>query len=93
MPILRVDMGECPANTCDAKAAGYLGIFIDVARIVVVDEVMAESLAKNNPGKCRQKDADADAYPAAVRFGGSYRSDTEGVHLRRCDCEGGEEPR
>ena len=93
MPVLRVDMCKCPTNTGDAETAGYLGIFIDVARIVVVDEVMAESLAKNNPGKCRQKDADADAYPAAVRFGGSYRSDTEGVHFRRCDCEGGEEPR
>ena len=83
-------MGECPANTCDAKAAGYLGILINVARIVIIDEVVAESLTKNNPGKSRQKDADADAYPTAVRFGGSYRLDTEGVHLRRCDCGGDE---
>ena len=72
MPILRVDMGECPANTCDAKAAGYLGIFIDVARIVVVNEVVPERLAENNPHKYRQKDADADGQPVAIYFGRSH---------------------
>ena len=72
MPVLRVDMGECPANTCDAKAAGYLGIFIDVPRIVVVNELVPEGLAKNNPCECREKDADTYIYPAAVGFRGRY---------------------
>ena len=75
-------MGECPANTCDAKAAGYFDILIDVARIVVVNEVVVESLTENNPSECREKDADSYIYPAAVCFGQSYCSRANMVHVR-----------
>ena len=61
-------MSECPGNTADAKPAGYSRVFIDVTRIVVVNEVVPERLAENNPGKRYKKDANANAYPEAACF-------------------------
>ena len=85
-------MSECPGDVVEIDAATDPRVLIDVARIVVVNEVVVESLTKNNPGECREKDADNYIYPPAGRFGGSYRSGAESVHVRRCDCEGGAEP-
>ncbi len=61
-------MAKCPGNTADAEAAGYLRIFIDVAWIIIVDEVVPERLAKNYPRKDGETDANADRQPAAVCF-------------------------
>ena len=61
-------MAKCPGNTADAEAAGYLRIFIDVAWIIIVDEVVLERLAKNYPRKDGETDANADRQPAAVCF-------------------------
>ncbi len=61
-------MSERPRNAGHAQTAGYLRIFIDVLRIIVINEVMAEGLTENNPGKCREKNADTDGQAAAVGF-------------------------
>ena len=66
-----MNMGKCPGDTADAEAAGYLRIFIDVARIIIVDEVVPERLAKNYPRKDGETDANADRQPAAACFGES----------------------
>ncbi len=68
MPVHGMNMAKCPGNTADAEAAGYLRIFIDVAWIIIVDEVVPERLAKNYPRKDGETDANADRQPAAVCF-------------------------
>jgi hypothetical protein len=54
-------MSECPGNTADAEPAGYSRVFIDVTRIVIVNKVVPERLAKNKPGKHSERKADADS--------------------------------
>ena len=44
-----MNVGEGPRNPAEAKAAGYFAVLIDVARIIVVNEVVPKRLAKNNP--------------------------------------------
>jgi hypothetical protein len=66
MPVHGVNMGECPGNTAYAKAIGYLRIFVDIARIIIVNEVVPEGLAKNKPAQRRQSDADAYGLPATI---------------------------
>jgi hypothetical protein len=60
MPVLRMNMGECPDNAGGVKAACYLGIFINVARIIIINEVVPKSLTKNNAREHRETDANAD---------------------------------
>ena len=61
-----MNMTKCPGNTGDVKAAGYPGILIDIPRIIIVNEVVPNRLAKNDPRKQCQKDANADSYPVAA---------------------------
>ena len=61
-------MSKCPGNTADAKTACYFCVLINVTRIVVVNEVVPERLAKNKPGKHPERKADADGRPPAVDF-------------------------
>ncbi len=53
MPVLGMNMGDCPGNAAQANAAGYLCIFINVVRIVVVNEIVPERLGENNPSNYR----------------------------------------
>jgi len=46
-----MNMSECPGNAAEAEAACYFCVFINVTRIIVVNEVMPKGLAKNNPRK------------------------------------------
>jgi hypothetical protein len=57
MPVLRMNMSECPGNTGDVKAAGYPGILINIPRIIIVNEIVPQCLAKHRPCKHRQADA------------------------------------
>ena len=47
-------MTECPGNTADAKTTCYFRVLINVMRIIVVNEVVPERLAKNKP--CKHSD-------------------------------------
>ena len=51
VPVHGMNMAECPGNAAEADAAGYFGVFIDVARIIVVNEIVPERLPKNKPRK------------------------------------------
>jgi hypothetical protein len=66
MPVLSMNMSECPGNTAYVKAAGYPGILINITWIVIVNEVVPERLAKDNPCKHCKKDANADNYPVTA---------------------------
>ena len=63
MPVHGMDVGEGPRNPAEAKAAGYSGVFIDVARIIIVNEIVPQRLTKNDPGEQYQGDAGADKFP------------------------------
>jgi len=80
MPVHGMNMSECPGNTAEAKAAAYVSVFIDVTRIIIVDEVVPQRLAKNDPCKRFKRDADADSYPAADHLRRAYRS-SDPVHV------------
>lgn len=60
MPVHGMNVGERPRNTANAEPSRYLRIFIDVTRIVVVNEVVLERLTKNYP--CQDCETDADAH-------------------------------
>ena len=72
MPVQGVNMCKCPGNTADAKTTCYFRVLINVMRIIVINEVVPERLAKNKPCQARQSDADGDAKPPAVDFRWAY---------------------
>ena len=51
VPVFGMDMGECPGDVGEVNAAGDPRILIDVARIVVVNEIVPKRLTKNSPRK------------------------------------------
>ena len=63
MPVFGMNMSECPSDVRDVNAARDSGVLIDVARIVVVNEIVPECLTKNRPRKSCQSNADADSFP------------------------------
>ena len=42
-------MGKCPDNAADAQSLSYVRVFVDVTRVIIVNEVVPERLAKNKP--------------------------------------------
>ena len=66
MPVHGMNVGECPGNTADAEPTGYLRVFVDVTRIIVVNEVVPERLAKNKPAQGRKSDANGDDQPETI---------------------------
>ena len=62
MPVLRMNVCERPGDTGEVKPTGYRGILVNVPRIIVVNEVVAERLAKYDPRKNYQRDADTHSY-------------------------------
>jgi hypothetical protein len=53
-------MGKRPNDSVEGEIAGHLGIFINILVIVVINEPVPERLAENQPGYCREKNANAD---------------------------------
>ena len=76
-------MSKRPGDTADAEPTCYSRVFIDITRIVIVNEVVPERLAKNKPCQARQSDADADGKPPAVDFRWAYRLSSGPVHALR----------
>jgi len=65
-------MTEGPGNARDVQTAGYPCILINIALIIVINEIVPEGLAENKPGKCREQNGDANAKQPAIRFNDSY---------------------
>jgi hypothetical protein len=61
MPVQGVNMCKCPGNAADAKTTCYFRVLINVTGIVIVNEVMPERLAKNEPGKHSKGKTDTDS--------------------------------
>ena len=80
MPVHGMNMGKCPGNAADAQSLSYLRVFVDVTRIIVVNEVVPECLAEHKPAQRRQSDADAHRLQGAVSSQRSYLSVSDAVH-------------
>ena len=83
MPIFGVNVGECPDNIGKAEATGYPGILIHVTRVIVVNEIVPECLAKNRPSQRYKNDANAESKPPARSPMRSYRLSSDPVHASR----------
>jgi hypothetical protein len=68
MPVLSMNMSECPGNTTYVKPAGYFGILINITRIIIINEVVPERLTKDDPCKDYETGANAGSYPAVAWF-------------------------
>jgi hypothetical protein len=62
-------MCKCPRNTAEANAACYFSVLIHVTRIIVIDEVVPEGLAKDNPDQREKADANTEINPTSAWFG------------------------
>ena len=76
-------MCKGPDNAADAKTTSYFRVLINVTRIIVINEVVPERLAKNKPGKHNKKKADTEGKPPTVDFTWAYRLISEPVHALR----------
>ena len=64
VPVFRMDMRECPGDVAEIDAAGDRRVLIDVARIVVVNEIVPDCLTKNGPCQDEETYANAGGHPA-----------------------------
>src|ERR1700686_1172351 len=73
MPVLGMNMCEGPRDTRDSETACYFRILIDVVLIIVVNELVPERLAKNQPHDKGKKNADAGRGPGRIGFGQDWQ--------------------
>ena len=66
MPVHGMNVSKRPGNTAETEPVRYVRVFIDVAWIIIVDEVVPEGLPKDKPGQGRQRDAEAKGLPEPV---------------------------
>jgi hypothetical protein len=57
MPEVGVTVSKQPFESIDAKSAANLAIFVNIAVVVEVDEIVAKGLTKNQPNHSSQADA------------------------------------
>src|SRR5436305_13742522 len=80
MPIHRMNMGKCPGYTANGKALGYVGIFVNVTWVIIVNKVVLEQLSKDNPSEHSQTNAHAERQPVAIDFTTARRLSAAPVH-------------
>jgi len=59
-------MSENPFQSVESESTTDLAVFVNVAVVIEVDEVVAECLPKNQPDDRGQKNADGDRDSAIV---------------------------
>src|SRR5262245_18375121 len=74
VPKAGVAVGEQPLQSVKSEAGADVRVFIDVAIVIEVDEIVTERLAYNDPDDRGQKDAARDDEPAVARWVGLRRS-------------------
>jgi hypothetical protein len=67
MPVASVTVSEGPRDTGNSQARGNRRIFVNVAVVVVVNELVPERLAEDQPGDCEKKNAYRADDPAGLR--------------------------
>ena len=68
VPVFGMDMREWPGDVGEVDAARDRRVLIDVARIVVINEIVPECLTKNAPRKHCQSYANAGGQPGATAW-------------------------
>ena len=58
MPVPCMSMGKCVDEAIGCEALCDLGVFIHIHVIVEIDEIVPQSLTKNQPSDCNQSEAD-----------------------------------
>src|SRR5437868_14948191 len=66
VPVLGMNMGERPPDAPPGQSGANVRIVEHVKRIVIIDKLMAKSLAEHHPRDRDQKNADAEQRPARV---------------------------
>src|SRR5437660_5318194 len=59
MPVAGMTMSERPLNSVQCDTVCYLSSFVNVIRVIKINEFMSERLTKNDPGERHQKNANA----------------------------------
>jgi hypothetical protein len=59
-------MSENPFQSVESESTTDLAVFVNVAVVIEVDEVVAECLPKNEPDDRGEKNADGERDPAIV---------------------------
>jgi len=67
-------MRECPGNVVQRKAAVYLRNFVNVFRVVEVDEWKFDGLAEDEPNECGEAGANASHQRAIRNFTAHFAS-------------------
>ena len=62
MPVPGMDVSEGPGCSRESKSFVNLRIFVDIAGVVIVDEVVTKGLAKNELGEGRQENANQSGF-------------------------------
>ena len=83
VPVHGMDVRECPRDTRHTQSAGYVRVFIDIMRVVVVNEVVPQRLAENTPREQRQADANPEPRRLAACCGRRNRLRLDPMHVRR----------
>ena len=60
VPVLRMNVRERPRNAPPRQSRAHMRVVEHVKRIVIIDELVANSLAEHRPCDRDQKNADAD---------------------------------
>ncbi len=58
MPVSCVSMGKCVDEAIGCESPRDLRVFIHIHVIVEIDEIVPQSLTKNEPSDCNQSEAD-----------------------------------
>ena len=66
MPVVSMHMGEGPLHPVEAKTAPDSRISENIGIVIVVDELVPQSLAKNDPDNCHQENRDDACDEATV---------------------------
>src|SRR5690348_1462483 len=61
MPVLGMDVGECPLDSTPSQSGANVRIVVNVERIVVVDELMMKRLSKHGPNDRDEKNSNGQS--------------------------------
>jgi hypothetical protein len=60
-------MYEGPDNSFECQAPGNLGVFEHIFAVIIIDELVAKRLAKDQPCNCGNENTGADDHPTIVQ--------------------------
>ena len=79
-----MDMGERPDDSLESSGLGRPRAFLSTyVAVIKIDELVAKRLAEDQPGDCREENANAEDQPAIVRPAARCR-----MKARRFSCDG-----